>query len=61
MYEWRNIETRSSNNCRRGKTVSVTYYERVPLFVSQLYGTEFTYFLRRIVLPGSTTFFHIIS
>jgi len=59
-YLFRNIETRSCNNCCSGKAMSITYSGCV--FVAS--GTQHAMRMCHIViwgLPRSTIFSHIIS
>ena len=60
MHAQRNIEARSFNHCHSGKEISIAYSECVLVAL----GIQHAMRMRLIVicrLPGSTTFFHIIS
>ena len=48
MYVSRNIEVRSRNQCCRGKSISFTYSERVPLALV----TQHAMRMRRIILSS---------
>ena len=50
MYVKRNIEKRSRNYSCRGKSISITYYERASVSLPYLSSMQITSFLHRIIL-----------
>jgi len=60
MYVCGNIEARSRNHCCSGKTISITYSERV--FVALYFQHAMCmHYIAICGLSRSTKFFHIVS
>ena len=62
MFVLCNTEARSRNYCFRGKSISITYFERVSVaLVIQNSKAHASYYILICRMSDSTIFFHIIS